>query len=55
MVSLSDHFVVSVSCDPLREIIGSYDSFHFGCLGDEFYDVMHPKLECMSKVFSKAR
>ena len=35
--------------------IGSYDSFRDGCLGDEFYDGMHPKLECMSKVFSEAR
>ena len=55
MVSLSDHFVVAVFCVPLREIIGSYDSFRFGCIGDEFYDGTHPRLEFMSKVFSEAR
>ena len=34
------------------QIIGSYDGGRVGCMGDEFYDGMHPKGSCMLKLFS---
>ena len=34
------------------EIIGSYNGSVVGCTGDEFYDGMHPKEVCMSKLFN---
>ena len=34
------------------EIIGSYDGSVIGCKRDEFYDGMHPKEVCMSKLFN---
>jgi len=43
----------SIARDKDIAIIGSYNSSRIGCLVDEFYDGMHPKHECMSKVFSK--
>tara|TARA_B110000305_G_scaffold122186_1_gene136879 strand:- start:362 stop:907 length:546 start_codon:yes stop_codon:yes gene_type:complete len=34
------------------EIIGSYDGSVVGCKRGEFYDGMHPKEACMSKLFN---
>ena len=33
------------------ELVGSYDPRRVGCSKSEFYDGMHPKLSCMTKVF----
>ena len=33
------------------EVFGSYDPGNIGCNGEEFYDGMHPKSTCISKIF----
>jgi len=33
-------------------VFGSYDPVRIGCIRSEFYDGMHPKEECMTKVLS---
>ncbi|MGG5872025.1 acyltransferase family protein [Pseudomonas peli] len=35
------------------QVIGSYDPVKVGCSYEDFYDGMHPKDECMAKVFSE--
>lgn len=35
------------------QLIGSYDPTKVGCSSEEFYDGMHPKGNCMEKVFSE--
>ena len=37
------------------QIIGSYDGRKFGCSGEEFFDGMHPKSSCLSKLFINDR
>ena len=36
------------------QIIGSYDGRLVGCNGEEFYDGMHPKSSCLSKLFTSS-
>jgi hypothetical protein len=37
------------------QLIGSYDPTKVGCSSEDFYDGMHPKDNCMEKVFSELR
>lgn len=37
------------------ELIGSYDPVKVGCSSEDFYDGMHPKDNCINKIFSLLR
>ncbi len=37
------------------QLIGSYDPTKVGCSSEDFYDGMHPKADCINKVFSELK
>ena len=43
----------SIAVTSNTKIIGSYNPVSVGCSAEEFYDGMHPTVECMSKLLSK--
>ena len=45
-------FLISDFSENEIQIIGSYNSRKFGCSGEEFFDGMHPKSSCLSKLFT---